>query len=413
MSIQKKRVDITSADSIQIGFEYQYLYFMSKLFQLHQGEEVGYESLDDVHKISFRDGKTYLYQLKHTIKTDAMGGSPNLTNLSEDMWKTLSNWSKLISDSSEGREKKKEQKTFINKSYFILVVNRKLNTNDVVDYINQVKIGKMKCTSLIDYLNQLKDKTIDKSIKTYIEDVINLGVTVLELYIKHIEFVDTPSNLFEVLRDNIRDKMIPDEYIDDVLGKLYLELKEDFFDRVSHGQHQTINYAEWINNYRGIFNQCRSTLLPLRSYSPILPEHLEKQNFVKELIEIGAIDLAEDGLSEIAELTNHYITIRLQLEAWHQEGKISLLMLQQFEKDSILQWKTIHRASHRHTATNKNLDCSNALDCFDDVMKEKLSLLSTELGLSLSNGEFIWLADEEKIGWKYSWKERYFSDGNK
>lgn len=41
-------------------------------------------------------------------------------------------------------------------------------------------------------------------------------------------------------------------------------------------------------------------------------------------------------------------------------------------------------------------------------MIEKLTLLSTELGMSMSNGEFIKLADEEKIGWKYCWKDRYY-----
>ena len=49
-------------------------------------------------------------------------------------------------------------------------------------------------------------------------------------------------------------------------------------------------------------------------------------------------------------------------------------------------------------------DIMNALNCYYDVMKEKLSILSTELGVSLSNGEFIKLANEQQIGWKFNWK---------
>ena len=48
----QKRIDITSADTKQIGFEYQYLYFIARLLQLSPGDEVGYEALDDVHVIS-------------------------------------------------------------------------------------------------------------------------------------------------------------------------------------------------------------------------------------------------------------------------------------------------------------------------------------------------------------------------
>ena len=89
MAIQRKRADITSADSKQIGFDYQYLYFIVKLLQLSPGEEVGYEELDDVHTISFREQKTYFYQLKHTIMKTTDGQQSNLTLFSEDLWLSL------------------------------------------------------------------------------------------------------------------------------------------------------------------------------------------------------------------------------------------------------------------------------------------------------------------------------------
>ena len=39
-----KRIDITSADTKQVGFDYQYLYFMDRLLQLSPGDEIGYEA---------------------------------------------------------------------------------------------------------------------------------------------------------------------------------------------------------------------------------------------------------------------------------------------------------------------------------------------------------------------------------
>ncbi len=412
MAIQRKRADITSADSKQIGFDYQYLYFIVKLLQLTPGEEVGYEDLDDVHTISFHEQKTYFYQLKHTIMTTADDQQPNLTLFSEDLWKTLSNWSKLITDPLEGREKRVAQKDFLSKSFFKLVVNRNTTNNDFLLQIEKLKKKELDKKEFIKYVNNLYDLSKDESVKQYIKDVLNLGAALLECFITHIEFISSPDNLFTQIRNGIRDKMILEEYVDDVFGSLLLQLKEDFFDKVTAGKHQTISYTAWITKYQSVFNQYRTTPLPLRVYSRALPNHLETQNFVKELVEIGAVDLNDDGLAEIAELTNHYLQVKMQLERWYEEGRITYLVLEQFHADAKLQWKNIHRSCHRSTNRNIKLDFENALDCFDKLMNEKLALLSTELGISMSNGEFIKLADENKIGWKYCWKDRYYSNGD-
>lgn len=45
-------------------------------------------------------------------------------------------------------------------------------------------------------------------------------------------------------------------------------------------------------------------------------------------------------------------------------------------------------------------------------MEKQLILLETHLGLELSNGEFIKLANEEKIGWKFQWSTRGKLNGN-
>lgn len=412
MAIQRKRADITSADSKQIGFDYQYLYFIVKLLRLSPGEEVGYEELDDVHTISFREQKTYFYQLKHTIMTTTDGQQSNLTLFSEDLWKTLSNWSKLITDRAEGREKKAAQKDFLSKSFFKFVVNRNIQNNDFLLQIERLKKKEIDKTVFLKYVDNLYNLTKDNTIKQYIKDLINLNAVVLECFVVHIEFISSPDNLFTQIRDGIRDKMILEDYVDEVFGSLLLQLKEDFFDKVIDGKHQIISYAEWISKYQSVFNQYRTTPLPLRIYSRVLPDHLETQNFVKELIEIGAVDLDDDGLAEIAELTNHYLQVKIQLEKWYEEGRITYIMMKQFHEDAKVQWKNIHRSCHRATGRNTSLDFENALDCFDQMMKEKLSILSTELGISMSNGEFIKLADENKIGWKFCWKDRYYTNGN-
>jgi len=81
-----------------IGFDYQFYYFIFLLLQLELGETIGYEVKDDIH-IQKPDGKIVLMQAKHAVQTNADGKRANLTPLDEDMWKTLSIWSKAISTS--------------------------------------------------------------------------------------------------------------------------------------------------------------------------------------------------------------------------------------------------------------------------------------------------------------------------
>src|SRR5690606_29203297 len=113
-SIQEK----TSADSKSIGFDYQYYYFLNELLQIKEGQTVGYEVKDDVH-IEMRDGMETLIQLKHSISSTG-----TLSEKDEDLWKTISNWIDIITDSTLGRSASVSQIEFIKKTNFLLVTNK-------------------------------------------------------------------------------------------------------------------------------------------------------------------------------------------------------------------------------------------------------------------------------------------------
>ena len=329
---KKKRIDATSADKQQIGFEYQYLYFILRLLDIKPNEVVGYEALDDVHVIDATKKPTTYIQIKHAIDTAADGTQANLTKLSDDLWKTLSNWSELISDPIEGRNEKTAQIAFVGKANFLLIVNRKIDDNEVVKHIQRVKDEKLSGTTIKDYLKSVRQKTSDKAIKAYINNVNKLSASVISSFFSSITIVNSVSNIFDEIRESIRGKMIPDEYVNDVFSSLYLQLKEVFFKNIQAREHQVITYDEWLKKYRTTFNVYRTTLLPFREYYPALPERLEEQAFVKELVEIGAIDFDNQGLSEIAELTQFYLKIELQLEDWYDDGKITLAQRDNFQK---------------------------------------------------------------------------------
>ena len=234
------RSEITSADANQSGFEYQYLYFILRLLQMSFGEEVGYEALDDVHVVTASKKETLYIQVKHTVATAKNGKQASLPTLSPDLWKTLSNWSKLIADPVEGRSKVRNQLEFVKNSSFVLVVNRKTDNNNFISEIEKLITGTTGFAKVLDYIKELRGKTKNTEIQEYIDDVIALSPRVLEAFLKKTVFQTTGTNLFKEIREEIRKKMTEDKYIDDVFGNLYLQLKEDFFDRIQKNQHQVI-----------------------------------------------------------------------------------------------------------------------------------------------------------------------------
>ena len=52
-------------------------------------------------------------------------------------------------------------------------------------------------------------------------------------------------------------------------------------------------------------------------------------------------------------------------------------------------------------------DNINAYNCLAELREKLLKIKQTELQISPSNGEFYYLSNEQEIGWKKHWQEKY------
>lgn len=406
----RSREEITSADLQILGFEYQHLFFMMECLNMITGEEVGYEAKDDVHKLTAK-GQAHLFQLKHTVD-DSAGGSPkDISVLSSELWKSLSNWAKLITDSACGRNSIARQRAFLSQTHFTYTTNRGTH-NDFISAVEQLQTGLLCVADFRKNIDALYKQTKSEELKNYIKNVLALKDEILEAFINRLSFRTTGADLIKTIKDKIREKMVPEEYIDDIFVEILGQIKLDFFNATSARMHQIITYSEWRLRYMPFFRKYRNTPLPLREFKPVLPAKLEQQTFIGELLEIGVIDNIEDEYDDIAAWSSMYLEVRMQLEQWYEDGCITQSEKNNFHRDAINSWRNIHRQNHRTTKNDETLDFRNAIACFDQVLLEKLSLLEMSLGSRLSNGEFIHLAEEQLIGWKYEWRKKYDARSN-
>ena len=80
--------------------------------------------------------------------------------------------------------------------------------------------------------------------------------------------------------------MIHQSRVNDVFNSLLSELKQDFFSVVNEKRHQEITYEEWITKFGIIFENNRSTKLPIRRHKKPFPDNPSNSLLIKELIEI-------------------------------------------------------------------------------------------------------------------------------
>ena len=402
MTITKTRFDLTAADTNIIGTDFQYFYFINAILSIKKGQSIGYEVKDDVH-ISLPCGSLVLIQVKHTTQRNVKAEFINLTEKDDDLWKTLNNWASVICDTNDGRNTLKEQVLFVEKTKFILATNKTKNSsNKFLAYLTKLKSKRISIDEFIDYLNKLSSKT-KGDIKLYINKLLELNKNLLLDFMLKTELEFRADNIIDNIKNQIREKNIAENRINDVFNDIFSELKQDFFIKVVAGAKQIITFDEWYQKYTIIFENNRSTTLPIRKFQQVLPPDLKTQAFIEELIEIGDID--SNDVEQISWFTSFMLEIKLNLQEWHNDGEITLEQIERFHKNSVIHWRNEHK--HYHRKTEKINDYEHALDCLDEVRKKELKIVNTELEIGISNGEFYHLSNEREIGWLKKWEDKY------
>lgn len=420
MVTTKSHQEKTAADKTSLGFDYQYYYFLYILLTLKKGQKIGYEVKEDVH-IDLDKNKVILMQLKHTLKTNVEGKPVNLTERDTDLWKTLHNWINLINDKNEGRNSKEKQLEFISNSKFILVSNKAQNTRN--KFLVKVQMFNNEEISLDQFRNYLIDLESNTKVsknnknKQYMKELIKQDSDWLEKFISKLDFDLDEDNLITKIRQKIIEDHVSPDRVEEVFAHINNSMNIWKFKTVKNNGKLEISFDK-VNK---ILTKCyeigrRSNKLPKRDFKIKMPKDFSEQKFIKELLEIE--DLEENDEYLMLEFTKFKIHLVRHIETWYQDGLISGKEIKDFNKDCIYKWINIHRKSHRKSNRIKGNDklepCEkiekindNSLNCLDEIRSLNLKLDETDLETELSNGQFYLLSDENKIGWKLEWEDKY------
>ena len=402
MGTVKTHIEKTAAETKSIGFDYQYYFFLWKLLSLSTGESVGLEVKDDVHTELENDEQIF-YQIKHTVKTKADGSATNLITLDTDLWKTLSNWARVISDKNDHRSNKQEQLEFLKRTSFVLASNKSsAGKNKILESI--ISLQKVSCT-FTETKNTFKDlsgNSKSSTLTSYIKDVLTLTDEVLNEFLLRVFFELDEDDIIGKCKDAIKSDKVDRHKIDSVFANLDSSIRSDNFINIKNGEKIQISFDDFYLKYRRHYDLARNTSLIINEFEGALPGRLEAQIFIQQLIEIE--DIETNNLEEIARFTSYKLKLQNNIHAWVQAGEITDHEITRFKQEVKTQWRNKHRTFFRKIDDESDNNDA-ALGVLDALRENTLTIAGQPLDTDLSNGAFYDLSDVPVIGWRKDWEK--------
>lgn len=391
-----------------IGFDYQFYYFIYLSLKLKFGEKIGFEVKEDIH-IDVADGTTVLLQMKHSVLQNAAGQIQNLTSLDSDLWKTLSNWSDFI------KADKNNTDNFLNKHIFILVTNKNHWDNIFIDALETFKAD-TDLDKLLDILSALEAKTQDTILKSYIKNVRTLGKKRGMSFFKKLGIETGVDDIIQKIKNKILENVKQHKFIDPVFESLSSNMHLAKFTDIKDRKKFEISFDDFNNRFGKCFQVAFAIgELPQRNLPVLLPENLEEQIFIKQLVDIGEV---ESGSIDIRDYTTQMLKFLNDFTYWSEESFLLPQDIENFKQNSIQMWlnefKVKYRNIERRIKSGEKLSDleedvkSMGLEIVDYVKRQNLTIQGfTSLGLISSNGHYYVLSDNLEIGWHFDWKEKY------
>lgn len=395
-----------------IGFDYQFYYFVFQALQLKEDESIGYEVLDDVH-IEKADGTTILFQLKHSSQRKQDGTIINLTDLDNDLWHTLYNWTRKIITI----------KDFLDRHSFVLVSNKNENANGnkFIDLLDDFKKnGNLR--EARDAIELILKSTNSENIKREIYSVLNLSDKLLEDFLRKIQIDLNVDDIIAKSKKCLIDYHIPKKNVDKFYKHLFSELKNNSFVQIKATEKFILTKTQFSIIYNQIHSSCISKgKLPKRDFGKIEPPaNLEELNFAKQLIDIKMVNIA--FLKQKTKLIQYCVEMLhtdKYIKFWLKDSAITYADLQDYKNECVRHYNNIFDKRYRDIDLKCNSGTNiNELD--EEINKTGVQIVyevrelnvnmsnyDSQLGIEFNNGFFWLLSNKLEIGWHYDWQNRY------
>lgn len=407
-------IDRTSADPTQAGFDFQFYTFIYLVLKMEVESMVEYETEDDLVYIK-KNGEKHLIQVKFAV-LDKNGVVPNMTTRDIELWHTIHNWvkgSEALADGTYFTSRKFSiwtDKEFENNSFFKMILSYQSGNiefavleSELANLISKTSEGKdpQKPNEVKIAMERLKALATKDKKNFYSNFTINCFPTIS--IVKNIKFVLE------------QEKYIPLAKVQDVFDSLISEIKEDRFYEIFKRDKTKIKASEFSKKYKRCFNKIFNRNLNIvRSLNLSMPDNICSNTFVKQLLDIQAID--EEDVVDIQEMYRKKMCTRMSLDKWKTDGDLLNSEETEIERIAHHQWDIEFKSCHNKIKTKRKKDPNSISDdeyneaasnCYFNICKKRIDYNDGAIDEELTTGYFYEMSDEPRIGWHYDWEKKY------
>jgi len=387
-----------SADKSQLGFDYQDLICLEHLIDLKPGESVGLEVFDDVHHDRI-NGTKALIQVKHSVGDDS-----TLTNRDIDLWKTLSNWSKALSELDTD-----------NIEFIFFTNKKKTNRNGIVQLLdnNQSKLSKITDT-ISEIKKDIDLKEIDKRvdapenpIKKYVDYIYGLSNAEKESLFSKISLIISADDIFKRLTQKIEYFSVSNSESINVVYQLIGVFRKQKYERIKSGQKILIDYDIFRKEFQfdRIIKITQDRKIDFSRY-----HYFKNINNIDPKDGLFSIQLADIDISpeDITEYAIEYAATSIFIQSLIADGNFTEVENFSINEEVVQGWKSIYRQIYNSSGIgNEEKHKRVARDCLYKVEDLPIHVSNSTLSKAMVTGKGIELSDICRIGWRKNWCDLY------
>jgi len=406
MSTNTNVQELHSAGANAIGFDYQFYYFMYLALSLKHGEKIGFEVKEDVH-IDKSDGSSILFQGKHSVQTNKSGEVVNLTTLDVDLWKTVANWTDFI-------HAENDVAGYLSKTSFVLFTNKNEDINGFLTALSAYKASG-DLNLFINSLKQIKSSSTNGEIIGYLKKTLKLGKKNIGKFFSKVSIETSFDDIINKIKNRLLETTRVTAIMEAIFEKLYTALQGAKYLDIKDEKKFEITFADFNNRFGRCFEIAfQDRPLPVRSIPFLIPEDLEEQMFIKQLIDVGEVT---SGSKLITKYTEQMLKTFNHFTWWTGENLIFPHELKACEDNALLVWESEFISKYRDingkitqgiSIDELELEIKKAaVQIVDSLRKEDLDILNVKLGREFSIGQFYMLSDRLQLGWHLKWEDKY------
>ncbi len=366
-----------------LGYAIQFPRALLHLLKAGPGDCVSVEHLGDI-AIGYSDGTALVEEDKSSISVNP------LTDKSENLWKTFSNWVDAVNDGDLD----------IKKTSFLLFANKSGNKGLVDLFHNSIQGTEAK-EAITETKNKLKDIDEKHAIWPYYNKVVNNNEAVFTGIIQRFSLEISENGPHEEIKKELVKKHVGEHQVTFIAQKIGGWLQEKIIEKIQSSEPAIIFWDDYDIAFKVFYE--RSRMRELIDFTLVLNEGDIKSQLKSHPLYVRQLEKIEETEDDIIEAVSDFLKAKSNRQKWIENEFIDEEIAIDFEYKLQDFWKN---SKKKIDITNANLDpCKKGQLLYADCKNRQQTIGDKEPPARTIAGTYHLLSDTPTLGWHPGWEK--------